>query len=141
MFVLVLSFLYYWLQPPVCHAKIIENFVCKSSYNLAVINGLNAERQGHLQKAADAFSTALQVDPEGSLARNMRAHLYTTMEDYQQAFEDYSLLIAEEPGESNLYLARAKVLIQQERYLLAIDDLIKAIELGGIDIELKALIC
>lgn len=133
MFVLVLSFLYYWLQPPVCHAKIIENLVCKSSYNLAVIHGLNAEREGYLQKAADAFSTALQVDPEGSLARNMRAHLYTTMENYQQAFEDYSFLIAKEPGESNLYLARAKVLIQLERYPLAINDLIMAIELGDID--------
>ncbi|HSQ26262.1 MAG TPA: site-2 protease family protein [Anaerolineales bacterium] len=140
MFVLVLSFLYYWLQPPECHVKILENFVCKSNYNLAVINGLNAERQGHLQKAAEAFSTALQADPEGSLARNMRAHLYTITGNYQQAFEDYSLLIAKEPGESTLYLARAKVLIQQEKYPLAIDDLVKAIELGGIDIRNEGIV-
>ncbi len=122
-FCLILAFLYYWLVPPACSPKIIENLLCKSKYNLSIIEGLNAERQGRNEEALLAFSEAINVQPQGCLALSLRAHLTTFLGDYQLAFLDYSTLLDHCQDKPRYLLSRAGVLIKQGMYPSAIDDL------------------
>lgn len=134
-FSVVLAVLYYWMQPPSCAPKIIDNFLCKSSYNMAVFQGLNAEKQGDHRSAVQAFSLALEAHPDGLLARNMRAHLSKILGDYPQAMVDLSFLIDRNQSDPSLYLTRAEIWMRQGRLLLALDDAVTAISIDPDQLE------
>lgn len=122
-FCLIFAFVYYWLAPPACSEKIIENLLCKSKYNLSIIKGLDAKRQGRNGEALLAFSEAINVQPQGCLALSLRAQLTTFLGDYQLAYLDYSKLLDHCQDKPGYLLSRAGVLIKQGMYPFAIDDL------------------
>ncbi len=130
-FCVILAVLYYWLYPPVCDPMILKNLSCKSQYNLAVIQGLNFERQGLYPDARIAFSTALEAHPEAIFARRMRAELDSFSGNYQQAYDDYSLILAQSPEDAWILMNRAQVLMKQGKISMAIDDVLAAITVGG----------
>lgn len=133
-FSIILAVLYYWLSPPACAPKILENFSCKTQYYLATFRGLNAERQGFFAEANLAFATALEAHPEGAFARRMRADLNSSIGNYQQAYDDYAFLRTQNPGDVSLLLSMADVLMKKGKSSDAIDAAISAVAIGGEDV-------
>lgn len=130
-FSVILAVIYYWLYPPACDPMILKNLSCKSQYNLAVIQGLNAERQGLYADARIAFSSAIEAHPEAIFARRMRAQVDFFLGNYQQAIDDYSFILTQSPKDSWMLMNRAQVLMKQGEISKAIDDVMDAITIGG----------
>lgn len=128
-FSLILIALQFWVGPPACSDKILANFLCKSGYNLAMVQGLGAERKGDHEQAIQDLTAALEYHPHGRMARNLRAHLSVETGDYLQAYEDYSWMIQQAEVDPALYLQRAQVLKLQGHYEAAIEDVLTAMSL------------
>ena len=91
-------------QPPDCQPKLIENLVCKTNYQIRILQGLKAEWNGNHGVAIQAYSAALLANPAGLQAREMRAQAYQAIGLYDRALEDYQALIVQNAEHIDAYL-------------------------------------
>jgi len=76
--------------------------------------GSAQHRLGRYGDAIQSYSAALQIDPDYRLARLNRATAYRDLGEYDKAVEDYSEMLADNPFDYDLYLARGNALERME---------------------------
>jgi tetratricopeptide (TPR) repeat protein len=131
-----------------------------------LVGGENFRLQGRLNKALDAYNTALELDPENADAYAGRGHVYLDLEDYDTALADedraieldedcqqayslrgslYSVVFADydaaeadfnraielDPSDHEALNDRAALYLSMHEWERAIDDLDRALAIGG----------
>lgn len=87
-------------------------------------------RMEKYEEAIEAYTKAIELDPNVSEAYNNRGATYYVMGEYEKAIEDYSQAIKNDPDFSQAYNNRGVVYYERGEYEKAIKDYIKAIELN-----------
>jgi Flp pilus assembly protein TadD/curved DNA-binding protein CbpA len=88
---------------------------------------------GNCTEAIDAYSRAIDLNPEFSTAYNDRGDAYSYLRNFQQAVRDYDKAIAFDPNFVMPYINRANAYTKLGDYSQAIRDFDKAIDLNPKD--------
>ncbi len=93
--------------------------------------GLARAQEGDLFAALEAFSIAIAANPENAAeAYYYRALVYTQMERFEDALQDLTTALEQQPHFPQAYAARASVYLALDRPASAVEDLNQAIQLG-----------
>ncbi len=86
-------------------------------------------RSGQQEKAINAFSKAIEIDPGRANAYNNRGAIWYQKKDYDKAIEDYSRAIALDPKSASFYLNRGAAWFKKEHLDNAMNDFNQAVTL------------
>ncbi len=112
-------------QPEAEREQIVEDFVQL---------GLARSQQGDLYGALEAFNVAVAANPENApQAYYYRALVYTQMERFEDALEDLTKALEQQPHFPQALAARASVYLSLDRPASAVEDLNQALQLGLTD--------
>jgi Tfp pilus assembly protein PilF len=92
-------------------------------------------KQGDKYKAIALVTKAIQVNPNDYVFHLIRAEFYLQLEQYDQAWDDYTKLINDDPNLINTYKYRASTYESMGKYALAIKDFSTIIQLGEASAE------
>ncbi len=96
--------------------------------------GLAYSQEGDLYAALDAFNVAIAANPEHAPeAYYYRALVYTQMERFENALQDLTKALEQQPHFPQAYAARASVYLSLDRPASAVEDLNKALQMGLTD--------
>ncbi len=87
-----------------------------------VLKGMIYEKEGHLVKAEDEFTRALNFEPQSMAALEMRAKVRIKQGKPIKALEDTSALIRLSPDKPEAFLTRARIHVKLKEYQAALDD-------------------
>lgn len=79
--------------------------------------------------ASEAYTKAIELDPENVNAMLQRAFCYNVMGDYEKSISDYSKIISLKPDHKFSYLSRGSARNKLKKYKEAIGDFDKVITL------------
>lgn len=82
------------------------------------------------QKAIEAFSKTLELDPKNSGIYNNRGNAYSDLKQYEEALQDYDKAIELNPKDSKSFINRGKVYSKLKQFEKAFQDYDKAMELA-----------
>ena len=85
---------------------------------------------GQWDNAIDAYTKAIEADPDFAVAYNNRGYAYTVKNNFDRAIADFDRAIDLDPGQAIAYFNRSRIYIANVRYEEAIVDLEKFIELS-----------
>jgi len=89
-------------------------------------------RQAHRpEKAIEAYTRAISIQPEGYLAYSNRGEVYFEMGQFEKAFSDISRSLVLNPDNSQALSNRAAIFGMQKQYDLALADLTRAVVLDS----------
>ena len=97
--------------------------------------GLALMESGKYQDAIEAYSKAIELNPEYAWAYCNRGIAYRNLEDYRQAIRDYDKAIELDPKDADIYCNRGNAYGSLGDYRQAIRDYDKAIELNSKDAD------
>ncbi|GEM_PF-6758425 len=86
-------------------------------------------------KAMEAYTKAIELDPNFTEAYRKRGWSYYAIDEYDEALEDYTKAIALDPNYAADHKNRGQTYDGQAQYDMAIEDYTKAIELDPNDDE------
>jgi len=84
---------------------------------------------GEYYKAIEAFSKAIELDPNSYSAYFIRGSLYGQLRRYREALEDFNRAINLNPNNAAAYISRGNVYRNLKQYGLALEDFNRAINL------------
>jgi len=113
------------------HALELDPLYFDSQYELGLIN-FNG---GKWLQAVESFTQILKHETNDKRFYAARARAYQDLQDYENAVADYTLAIQLDPDCAAYFLARGRCLLPLGRASKAIDDLDKAVALGGGSID------
>ena len=106
-------------------AQIVQDFVQL---------GLERSQEGDLYAALEAFNVAIAASPDDApQAYYYRALVYTQMERFEDALQDLTKALEQQPHFPQAYAARASVYLSLDRPASAVEDLNTAIQMGLTD--------
>lgn len=120
-------------QPAIAHAA--ETHSLEQSAQAWLSVGREAFEQGEYDAAIDAFSQAIQDQPNLAIAHYNRGVVHFVLQHYDAAFADYSQTIRLDPDYTQAYVNRGNLHSQQGRAAAALDDYSTAIKLDPTAIE------
>ncbi len=91
--------------------------------------GYKAGLAGCSEEARDAFTRAIELNPDYAMVYYTRGDAYLNAGNYQQAIEDYLKAIELKPDLAEAYYGRGLSYVGSGNYQQAINDFTKAIEL------------
>ena len=113
----------------------IKQEVKKNDNNFAAVQwneqGANLYWQGNYSGAIEAFSTAIDKNPQYAYAYNNRGVAYNKLHDYSKAISDLNQAITLDSNYTAAYVARGYCYGQIREYTNAISDFNKAISLDS----------
>ena len=113
----------------------IKQEVKKNDNDFAAVQwneqGANLYWQGRYSEAIEAFSTAIDKNPQYAYAYNNRGVTYNKLHDYAKAISDLNKAITLDSNYTAAYVARGYCYGQTREYTNAISDFNKAISLDS----------
>ena len=91
--------------------------------------GMFFNRSGQHDKAIEAFTKAIEADPEHANAYNNRGAVWYAKKEWDKAIADYTRAIEIDPGSAAFYINRGAVWFKQGHYKKTISDYNKAIDI------------
>lgn len=91
----------------------------------------NALNKGNFELALSETDEVLRMDPKFAHPHRVRGHTFFRLERFEEAVEEYTLLLQLDKDCEECLMGRAKALCVLERWEPAVDDLETLIELGG----------
>ncbi|MDE8650956.1 tetratricopeptide repeat protein [Novosphingobium album (ex Liu et al. 2023)] len=88
--------------------------------------GMLADVERRPQDAVEAYTRALEQEPDNRYAIEHRAAAYTSLGDTQSALADLTSIVEKRPDDPDAYIARGNFLLNQQEYDKAIADFDKA---------------
>lgn len=110
---------------------LIVSVICAEQENWYE-KGLFFNRTGQPDKAIEAFTKAIELNPESAKAYNNRGAVWYLKKDYDRAILDYSAAISREPATSAFYINRAAAWYKKREFSKTLSDYDRAIELDPI---------
>ena len=101
-----------------------------SNANAPILLAMTLEKEGRPKEALQRISIFINAHPQDLNALLYRIHLEEEQKDWTALHNDYDQGILLAPDNRELYIGRAKVLIQQKYFSNARRDLNKAVSLG-----------
>lgn len=102
----------------------------QDNYRLFHNRGLVYEMQGHLKEAMWNYSKAIELNGKSAVSLTNRAGLFTQINRFDLAWNDYVAAIKADPDYGNAYLGRGNLLYRSKRYEEALKDFNRAVTLG-----------
>jgi tetratricopeptide (TPR) repeat protein len=97
--------------------------------------GTQAASRASFDEALDAFSHAIEADPNCTEAYRLRSFAYATRGDFARAIEDLDCVIEAELDSAELYQLRAGYQLRLLNYSEVILDTTMVIQLGGDEVD------
>lgn len=91
--------------------------------------GIDAEASGNYSFAVEAFSKAIELNPDDTYNYYSRGNAYFMLKDYNKAIEDFNKFIEANPDDVYSYFSRGDTYSRLGNYYKAIEDFSRAIEL------------
>jgi len=92
--------------------------------------GLNLGKSGKYKEAVDAFTNAIELNPQYAVAYGNRGVAYGDLGNYQQAIKDYNKAIELNSKDADAYYNRGVAYSELGNHQQAINDYNKAIQLN-----------
>ncbi len=83
------------------------------------------------EKAIEAFTKALELEPKSLEAYSLRGSSYEELEQYEKAIQDYTQILLLGPQYFNFYISRGMAYRSLKKNKEAVDDLNRYLELAG----------
>ncbi len=116
-------------------ANAVEGHQLEQSAQTWLTAGRDAFAQGHYADAIDAFSQAINRQPDLAIAHYNRGVAHFVLQRYDAALADYSQTIRLDPDYTQAYVNRGNLHSQNGNAEAALDDYTTAIELDPTAIE------
>lgn len=97
--------------------------------------GSRLYRQKKFRQAVEAYTKAIELNPEDVAAYNNRGVAYGKLKEYDRALADYNRTIALSPDDTNAYNNRGIVYYELKEYNKALADYNRAIEVTPDDTD------
>ncbi|MGD1153604.1 MAG: tetratricopeptide repeat protein [Syntrophales bacterium] len=112
-----------------------DNNIRKVSANESFLKGIRFSWSGNNKEAIDAFSKAIELNPQDASLYSYRAMTYKWTDNHEQAINDYTKAIELNPEEADYYKSRGFVFERLGKHNEAINDYTSAIELKPEEVD------
>ena len=93
-------------------------------------------KQEEIERAIEAYTYAIELDPRYSSAYHNRGAAYSEKDSYGRSIEDFTRAIELKPDDATAYNNRGLVYVSKREIELSIEDFTRAIELKPSDAEI-----